>query len=224
MKLVIFDCDGTLVDSQHNIVAAMRAAFTEHNLPVPDDATTRSVIGLSLPHAIQHLSQSDDITFVMQLVNSYKTAYRELQLNRQKSDYLFEGTEQVIQDLAAKNNVLLGIATGKSTRGVHALLAEYNLSDVFATIQTADTAPSKPHPAMIEQALEETGVNKTQALMIGDTSFDMQAARNAGVVGLGVAWGYHSSHDLLEAGALKVFDNFSELYEFIGDFFQFDTI
>jgi phosphoglycolate phosphatase len=124
---------------------------------------------------------------------------------------MFPGALEAIAGLAARPDTLLGIATGKSRRGVDRLLEREGLAGVFATIMTADDAPSKPHPAMIQQAMAETGAEANGTVMIGDTSFDILMARAASVRGIGVGWGYHDAEELTEAGAEAVAADFSEL-------------
>ena len=211
MKLVIFDCDGTLVDSQHIIFAAMQAAFSRHGLPDPDQAGVRSVVGLSLPIAIRQLVPSVEGHIIAALVEGYKTAFGELRGDPAYEEPLFPGARQAIEALHVRGDVVLGIATGKSRRGVNHVLAMHGLEPYFMTVQTADIHPSKPHPAMIEHAMLEAGVGAADAAMIGDTSYDMIMARAAGVTAIGAGWGYHSVTDLESAGAQAIVPDFPSL-------------
>lgn len=210
-RLIIFDCDGTLVDSQLMIVAAMERAFAEQDLAAPPRTTILGVVGLSLPEAIWRLAGDLDEPSILRISEGYKTAFGELRRSEHHKDPLYEGARDAVLRLAAEPECLLGIATGKSRRGVDHILAREALVPHFATIQTADDAPSKPHPGMIEQAMEEVGAAPEDTIMIGDTSFDMTMARHAGVLGLGVAWGYHPVEELRDAGAGHVCDDFAEL-------------
>lgn len=213
MKLVIFDCDGTLVDSQHMIVEAMNAAFAAAGCPAPDRAIMLRQVGLSVPEAMAAMTDASDDQLVASLSREYRTAYGALRDGGSVSDPLFPGAREALEWLAARDDVLLGIATGKSRRGVDALLRREGFSELFATIQTADDAPSKPHPAMVEQAMDAVGATPENSVMIGDTSFDMAMARAASVTALGVGWGYHTEHDLLDAGAEAVLGDFPALIE-----------
>ena len=210
LRLVIFDCDGTLVDSQRNIVAAMTAAFESCGLPPPARERMLSVVGLSLPHAFVHLTAETPEAPVNALANAYRAAFFAIRQTPGHREPLYPGAREAL-DALTDRGVLLGIATGKSQRGVAALLAMHGLEGRFVTIQTADDAPSKPHPAMVEQALAETGVAPRDAALVGDTSFDMEMARAAGVTPIGVAWGYHRPEALLRTGAALVLRSFDRL-------------
>lgn len=196
MYCLLFDIDGTLVDSESLIVKAMQFAFENagHSAPTPE--AIRSVIGLSLPIAIGALGITKDHPLLNQIAENYKTGYAFLRDQQGHPEPLFSGAIELIKELSKNDEVLLGIATGKSMRGVQQLFRRYELAPYFHTIQTADNAPSKPHPAMIEQALQETGVNHDKAIMIGDTSFDMEMANNAGIEAIAVTWGHHSHEEL----------------------------
>lgn len=208
MKLVIFDCDGTLVDSQHVIVAAMTRAFESCDLPAPGAERIRSIIGLSMMESMERLHPGVDTVLAAALIAGYRDAWFEL---NHGPELMFDGAEEAVRALAARDDVLLGIATGKSQRGVRRLLEEKDLTHCFVTIQTADDAPSKPHPGMIVRALDETGVEHDAACMIGDTSFDMEMAASAGVHPVGVRWGYHPEDELWRAGARHMASDFAEL-------------
>lgn len=213
--LVIFDCDGTLVDSQHVIVAAMEMAFTGEGLAPPLREEILSIVGLSLPKAIWKLGQlmagppSEDV--VLRIMQGYKGAFGTLRRDPSHEEPMYPGAHDAVLELAARDDVILGIATGKSRPGVDRLLAREGLQEYFATIQTADDAPSKPHPAMVEQAMAETGVAPETTFMIGDTTFDIEMGRSAGAHAIGVSWGYHPVGDLRQAGAHHVADDYPGL-------------
>ncbi|MCB1474632.1 MAG: HAD-IA family hydrolase [Rhodobiaceae bacterium] len=210
-RLIIFDCDGTIVDSQHRIAAAMTRAFLLNGLPEPERQATLSVVGLSLIEAARELAPDLDMAVHLRLAEAYKAAFFEMREKGQHETPLYPGAEGVLRQLAERADFVLGIATGKSRRGVDSLIAEYGFDNMFMTIQTADDHPSKPHPSMIERALAETGIEALDTVMIGDTSYDMKMAASAGVAALGVAWGYHEPHALMEAGAHSIAEKFSEL-------------
>lgn len=211
MKLIIFDCDGTIVDSQHAIVAAMNEAFRSHGLPAPQRSAVVGVVGLSLGEAVQRLLPVDDSTVVHAVAESYKAAFAELRSRPDHEEPLFPGAREAIHRLAASPDVVLGVATGKSRRGVDVLFEREGLGAYFHTIQTADNHPSKPHPSMIERAIAETGSERGMTVMVGDTVFDVEMARYAGVGALGVAWGYHPPEVLARAGAHEVIDDYRAL-------------
>ena len=217
--LIIFDCDGTLVDSQHLIAAAMERAFESVDLAPPARAAVRGIIGLSLPQAISQLVEGASEETIKKITEGYRCAFGTLRQNPDHWEPMYEGAHEAIRQLAGQGNVALGIATGKSRRGVNKLLERFELTPCFNTIQTADDAPSKPHPGMIEQAIMEVDGVAATTLMIGDTSFDMEMAGNAGVRGIGVAWGYHSGEMLRAKGAEDVADDFAHLLRMLDDVF-----
>ena len=193
LRLILFDVDGTLVDSQADIVASMTAAFEHATLPVPSRAAILSIVGLSLPQAMVVLAPDTTEQTRAEMVSAYKQQYMTLRAaaGSQNSSPLFPGIRSLLDDLNAVPHQILGVATGKSQRGLDALIDGHGLEQLFLTRQCADHHPSKPHPSMVLQAMAETGVSPTQTVVVGDTSFDMEMARAAGVFAIGVSWGYH---------------------------------
>ncbi len=210
MHLVIFDCDGTLVDSQHTIVESMQYAFAASELPEPEAEEIRRVVGLSLLECMARLAPGETISRHHELVEGYREAFAVVRNRTDSRDPLFPGVRPVIEDLEA-GGALLGIATGKSLAGLKRTLDEHGLRDRFMSLQTADLNPGKPHPGMIERAIEETGVDNDATVMVGDTTYDMEMAVNAGALAIGVSWGYHGTDELTEAGAHAIIDAFEEL-------------
>jgi phosphoglycolate phosphatase len=209
--LIVFDCDGTLADSQHVIVEAMHLTFESAGLAVPGRAAILRTVGLSVPEAIKVLAPEQFPEIRSELARSYRENFAALRRQPCGQEPLFPGAASLLANLAAKDNVVLGVATGKSRRGVMRFIEENRLQDLFSTIQTASDAPSKPHPAMLLQAMEETGASPEATVMIGDTSYDMIMAACANVDAIGVTWGYHTPADLKMAGARMVVCSFSAL-------------
>lgn len=210
-RLAVFDCDGTLVDSQANICRAMEEAFVTADLPPPPRAATRGIVGLSLVEAMRVLRPAGLDAEHRALASGYKDAYQRLRATASLDDEpLFEGVAEVLAHLHAQG-WLLGVATGKSDRGLAHVLARHGIADLFVTLQTADRHPSKPDPAMLLAALAEADVAPHMAAMIGDTSFDMTMARSGGVRAVGVAWGYHSVAELADAGADLIAETAADL-------------
>jgi phosphoglycolate phosphatase len=210
-KLVIFDCDGTLVDSQHMIVSTMHETFSSRGLVPLNDAAVRRIVGLSLVEAIAYLLPDEAPEIHVEMAEDYKGIfYRRRVEEKNGPDPLYPGTREVLEALNADGYVL-GVATGNSMRGLKRVLEEHDLGHLFVTLQTADLHPSKPHPSMIQTAVFEAGGHEGATLMIGDTTFDMMMAQNAKAHGLGVDWGYHARTDLEGAGAIKVISSFHDI-------------
>ncbi|MEL6888211.1 MAG: HAD-IA family hydrolase [Pseudomonadota bacterium] len=190
LKLVIFDVDGTLVDSQADILACMAQAFAAQDLAPPPRGGVLAIVGLSLPQAMVLLAPGADVE---RLVSDYKAAFAAQREAKAHSAVLYPSARETITALHDAPDILLSMATGKSRRGLDALLAEHALGPYFVSTQVADTHPSKPHPSMILTALAETGVAPGDAVMVGDTTFDRDMARGAGVPFVGVSWGYHAA-------------------------------
>ncbi len=203
-RLALFDCDGTLVDSLGAIRAAMDATFADEGLALPG-AGVREIVGLSVEEAIARLRPPHEEGRIERMADGYRRHYRANREADAVAEPLFPGVTALLDRLTAAGWAL-GIATGKSRRGLDALLATHDLAGRFVTTQTADAHPSKPHPAMALAALAEAGVEARDAVLIGDTEFDMALAANAGVRAIGVAWGYHDAARLKAAGGEWVAD------------------
>lgn len=213
-RLAIFDCDGTLVDSQVNVCLAMEDCFERASLPPPPREQTRRVVGLSLVEAMEMMLPQADRAVHVALAEDYRLAFHRLRGRGLVEEPLFDGMLDLIDALDA-DGWLLGIATGKSDRGLDICLNHHGIHRRFVTLQTADRHPSKPHPSMIAEAMADAGAAPETTIMIGDTSFDMAMARAAGVTAIGVAWGYHAADELIDAGAHVVVERPGDIIPFL---------
>jgi phosphoglycolate phosphatase len=213
-RLAIFDCDGTLVDSQDVICRAMADCFVAAGRVPPPAEQTRRVVGLSLVQAMEALLPEETAATHFDLAERYKRVFQDLRARGHVDEPLFDGIAELIDSLK-EDGWLLGVATGKSDRGLALCLGCHGLAARFVTLQTADRHPSKPHPSMIEQAMADAGATAETTVMIGDTSYDIAMARGAGVTAIGVAWGYHEPGELWEAGAHHVADHPLEVLEWM---------
>lgn len=213
LRLVIFDVDGTLVDSQSDILSAMAHAFETEGLKPPSRIETLGIVGLSLPVAMARLAPDEPPDRHDRLVSGYKDAYVALraETGAAQSSPLYPGARVVLETLFDQPDMVLGVATGKSKRGLDKLTEAHGLDTFFVTRQVADFHPSKPHPSMVLQAMAEAGAEPENTVVVGDTSFDMEMAAAAGVTGIGVTWGYHPAQALHRASVLL--DGFSQLPE-----------
>jgi phosphoglycolate phosphatase len=192
-ELLVFDWDGTLMDSAARIVASMQAAFAELGLPPPAAAAARNVIGLGLTHAVAELAPTQDAAMRARIIERYRAHYLELD---DTPTPLFPGAEEVVSGLRAAG-YLLAVATGKSRIGLDRALAQSGLGAHFHATRSADETFSKPHPQMLQELLDELGVHASRALMIGDTEYDLLTAQNAGVDAVAVCYGVHTPERLL---------------------------
>jgi phosphoglycolate phosphatase len=193
------------------ICAAMKEAYGAHDLPCPPRERILSIVGLSLTEAFARLGNGKTRVPLGMLVESYKAAFHGLRQSPDHLEPLFPGARAALDALSARADILLGIATGKSQRGVRAVLGHHDLLARFHTIKTADDAPSKPHPGMVQAAMRDAGVGPADTIVIGDTSYDIAMARAAGARAIGVSWGYHPAGDLHAEGADLVIDDYAAL-------------
>ena len=210
MKLIIFDVDGTLIDSRGAIMVAMKAAFQSVNSPMPDRDSVLAVVGLSLPSALKQLNDalSDE------QISSMVDVYQEYFLNHQHLPApFFDGIEEGILKLAQRSDVQLGLATGHGRRGLERLMSVWSCADMFATVQTADEHPSKPNPSMLSQCMADCDAAPRDVMMIGDTVFDIEMAKAVKAHSIGVSWGNHGAGSLQEAGAGSICGSPKDLFE-----------
>ncbi|MBL8689222.1 MAG: HAD-IA family hydrolase [Rhodospirillaceae bacterium] len=214
IKLAVFDCDGTLVDSQAAIVSIMSQAFTAEGHPVPTALDIRRTIGLPLMDAIALLAPGADEARILRLREGYRDISRSAQFQHDRHEPLFEGTRETLERLA-KAGWMLAVATGKGRRGLIQTLTRHDMLERFLSLHTADDGPGKPDPTMLRNAMAFAGAAPEDTVMIGDTTFDMRMAANAGVRGLGVVWGYHPRQELMASGAHAVADTYAHLAELL---------
>ena len=207
--LIVFDWDGTIIDSTGTIAESIQQAAAEMGLPVPHDERARHVIGLglhdSLRHAVPDLPASR--------YNDFVALYRKYFLAREDTMKLFPGIAELLSQLHGKHS--LAIATGKSRKGLDRALAAGGLRKYFAASRCGDETQPKPHPAMLLELMEELDLSRQQLLMIGDTTHDLEMARAAGVDALGVTYGAHRESGLRSCGPLGCFSTVGELSEWL---------
>jgi phosphoglycolate phosphatase len=191
-ELIIFDWDGTLMDSEAKIVNCFRKAVADVDISYPGDAAVRNIIGLGLKEALDQLLPDFDQPTRQQVVDRY----REHFLHQDETEMpLFEGVEAGLKQLQSENYAL-AIATGKARVGLERVLQQTRLGEFFISSRCADEAVSKPHPRMVLDILEETGVSAQKAIVVGDTTYDMQMAHRAGTDALAVCYGVHEQQRL----------------------------
>lgn len=217
MKLVLFDCDGTLVDSAGLIHETMRRTFLHFGKPEPAVEHTKAIIGLTLDIAIARMlgrEHAGDEEVAMMAF--YKSLFAVVRKDLDFREPLFAGIRELIDGIGPREDLLIGAVTGKSRRGLDLILDMHDFRPYFIVSRTADDCPSKPHPAMVTECCDETGMVAAETLVIGDAVYDMQMAKAAGAKAVGVSWGYASVDELWSAGADAVVDHPSELLAHIG--------
>lgn len=208
--LAVFDCDGTLVDSQRRIIRAMELAFEKQGLTPPSAESTRRSVGLALPNAVASVAPKNTTAELLALLTeNFRDAYRSLLTDPSYEEPLYPGALNAL-DTIAEAGILLAIATGKGRRGLAHTLERHNLSGRFAVLKTADDGPSKPHPQILLDLMAEVGAFPGSTVMLGDTSHDMAMAKAARVSPIGVAWGYHPPEELKLSGAVDVLYSYDQ--------------
>lgn len=218
MKLIVFDCDGTLVDGQHLILDAMRTACGVCGTAYPGDEAIRQIVGLSLMEAIGICYPKENELTHQALKDAFVERFQELRMRDEDDEPIFDGVREVLEQLQS-DGFLLGVATGKSKRGLAITLNNHGLGGYFLTLNTADDGPGKPHPSMLHNAMRDAGVSPENTLMVGDTTFDIQMALAANVRAVGVSWGYHDRDQLVQAGAHYMLDHISHMRKVLDEAF-----
>ncbi|RWX78338.1 HAD family hydrolase [Neorhizobium lilium] len=212
MKLVLFDCDGTLVDSGELIHETMRRTFLHFGKPEPGFADTKAIIGLTLDIAIARMQgkpHADDEA--MEMMAYYKSLFSTVRTELDYHDPLFPGIADLLDAIGLREDLLIGAVTGKSRRGLNTIFETHSFGRYFVVSRTADDCPSKPHPAMVTECCDETGIAASDTLVIGDAIYDMQMAKAAGTKAIGVSWGYASTGELEHAVADAIVHHPSEI-------------
>lgn len=208
--LIVFDWDGTLVDSTHAIVESIQHAARDAGLPVPDADASRGIIGLELRRAIAELFGAVSAAQIDYLIERYRYHY----LVRDHAVPLFEGVTEALTQLR-EQGWMLAVATGKTRRGLERAFDNTGTRGHFLASRCADECHSKPHPQMLEELLDELGAAAARALMVGDTGYDLQMARNAGMDSLAVSYGAQPLEALLAHGPRAHFDRFTKLHQWL---------
>ncbi len=210
VKFAVFDCDGTLVDSQHAIGAGMAYAWAQEALAVPSRLALRRQVGLPLEQAIANLHPDGDVDQHHRMAANYRNAFHDPSIHVMDDEPLFPGCVEVL-DILLSQGVILGVATGKGMRGLKSTLERHGLTQYFKNLKTADDGPGKPNPLILLDAMAEVGASPAETIMIGDTVFDIGTAVNAKIASVGVSWGYHEPAELMQAGAAIIIDDYYEL-------------
>lgn len=212
MKLVLFDCDGTLVDSVGLIHEVMARTFVHFGYDRPDVSLTKSIIGLTLDIAIARMQGKPHVDGeAVAMTAHYKAIFGDTRSEAGFQEPLFDGITAMIETLGKSENLLMGAVTGKSRRGLDLIMDTHGFRQHFIVSRTADDCPSKPHPAMVTECCSQTGIVSADTIVIGDAIYDMQMAKAAGAKAIGVAWGYASVDDLWKAGADAIVNHPSEI-------------
>lgn len=210
-ELIIFDWDGTLMDSAAKIVHCFERAFTDAGIPYPGAEAVRRIIGLGLKEAIVELIPGAPSSSCDAVGDRYRDYFLALDSN---SMVLFPGVREGLEMLSARG-ALLAVATGKSRRGLDRVLASTGLGNLFVSTRCADEAFSKPHPRMLSDILDQTGMTPDRAVMIGDTTYDMLMAKAAGMSGIAVSYGVHSHEELMQHGPVACCASFEEVLSWL---------
>ena len=218
MDLIIFDLDGTLINSEAIILEAQYETFKRCGRVHPGREAGLGIVGLTLDIAMAQLAglvEPDDV-----LTETYRQVFSGMRVRAETDpsldEPLFAGVAETLAELKRQSGLKLGIATGKSRKGAEFIVARHGWQGLFDTVQSADDAPSKPHPGMIQRAMAETGAAPARTAMVGDSSFDIEMAVAAGVVPVAVSWGFQPVEKLVALGARYVLREFPELPAALG--------
>jgi phosphoglycolate phosphatase len=214
LRFVAFDLDGTLIDSASSIVAGVLACWKACGFPDPSPDSVRRIIGLPWEESVRALLPGAGEAEFAQIKAYHEEVRQGLRLRQPRSEALFPGALDALTRLE-EAECLIGLVTSRVSHRLSALLEAHGIADRFVTLKTADMGPGKPNPHLLIAAMDELGVERGSTVMIGDTTFDVLMARNAGAAAIGVSWGVHSREDLVAAGANRIAEAFDDLPSFV---------
>jgi phosphoglycolate phosphatase len=209
-KLVVWDVDGTLVDSRETIFESMQSAFAAAGLPRPLYAAVRQVVGLGLVEGIGVLLPGAEPEVLERAADAYREAFGSRVRQSGYIEPLYDGAAETLDRLRAAG-WKIAMATGKSRRGVETIIRMHGWADLFDSTHCSDDGPGKPHPAMVLEAMKALGVRPERTIVVGDTAHDMRMAKAAGAYAQGVSWGFHTADEVQEGGADHIAHDFAEL-------------
>ncbi len=218
MKFIVFDCDGTLVDAQYGHIAAVHFTLDCQNIPRPSRSDILLYVGAPIKTAMHEYAPEADEETLDRLVALYQQKQAELSQKNHRGEILYPGMFEILQNLAARDDILLGMVTMKSRRGVERVLRVHDLENMFQNTKSADDGPGKPAPDLLLRAISECDVTADDTIMVGDTNFDIQMARTAGAHTIGVTWGYQSAEELEEAKTDAIATTSEELQDLLMNF------
>lgn len=219
MRLALFDCDGTLVDSARLIHEVMARTFVDFGHARPDISETKAIIGLTLDIAIARMQGKPHVDEeALAMTAHYKATYTGVRAEPGFQEPLFPGIAEMMAQLERQDDLLIGAVTGKSRRGLDLIRAAHGFEKTFFVSRTADDCPSKPHPAMVTECCSEAGIDAARTVVIGDAIYDMQMAKAAGAKAIGVSWGYASVPELVAAGADHILRTPADLLDWLETF------
>ena len=210
LRLAVFDLDGTLIDSAASIVSSIHACWAACGFPEIDATAARRVIGLPWEESIRVLMPGSGAAELAMIRAYHEDVAAGRRPATPRDEKAFPGAHEALAALEAEDT-LLAIVTSRGNHRVHDILSACGFAGRFLTIKTVDHGPGKPNPYLLRQAMAEAGVEPRDTVMIGDTTFDVQMARNAGTGAVGVNWGVHESHELTAAGAHHIAERFDEV-------------
>jgi len=209
-KLVIFDLDGTLIDTEALFIGSISSVLKTMGQPIPDEKVIRSTSGLGMHVGLRRIAPDLDETRIEELIRLYrKEALARATKSMQES--LFSGIVETLNMLHGRDDIVMAVATGKASVSTNRVLELHQITSLFTSIHTPDTNTAKPSPDMILNAMGIVDASPTRTVMIGDTTHDMEMSRNAGVHALGVSWGYHEPEELLASGAHMIIDEVDQM-------------
>ena len=218
MRLIVFDCDGTLVDSQQTIITATEVALGEFGFAAPQRKDILYAVGLPVDVAMRRHAPEATDDQIVSMLDVYRETYQNLVQQDDRGQVMFDGMREQIVELGGMDDTLMGIITMKSRRGLNRVVDAYDIRNYFQVLKSADDGPGKPAPDLMLDAMAETGTTAAQALMVGDTSFDIMMAKSAGTTAIGVGWGYQTVDELTDAGADAIAETPEDLRALLADF------